>query len=244
MSTFVIGDIHGGLRALHQVLATAKVTTTDTLIFLGDYVDGWSESPQLIDFLIELAQKQPCIFIRGNHDQLFLDYLESNFAHIDLDMWFKHGGEATVQSYQKVSEKTKQKHIQFLQSLHNYHLDAQNRLFVHAGFTNMNGVTSEYFPKTLYWDRSLWETALSLDLSLEKESVLYPKRFTLYREIYIGHTPVTRIGITVPLLKACVWNIDTGAAFKGPLTIMDIDSKEYWQSDPLNVLYPEERGRN
>ena len=35
----VIGDIHGGLRALHQIMDRAKVTTDDTLISLGDYVD-------------------------------------------------------------------------------------------------------------------------------------------------------------------------------------------------------------
>ena len=52
----VIGDIHGGLRALHQIMERAKVTTTDTLIFLGDFVDGWSESPQVIDFLIDLSK--------------------------------------------------------------------------------------------------------------------------------------------------------------------------------------------
>jgi hypothetical protein len=34
MRTLVIGDIHGGLRALHQILERAKVTTKDTLIFL------------------------------------------------------------------------------------------------------------------------------------------------------------------------------------------------------------------
>ena len=54
--TFVIGDIHGGLRALVQVLNQLKVTEKDTLIFMGAYVDGWSESAQVIDFLIELYQ--------------------------------------------------------------------------------------------------------------------------------------------------------------------------------------------
>jgi serine/threonine protein phosphatase 1 len=43
---------------------------------------------------------------------------------------------------------------------------------------------------------------------------------------------------------ANIWNVDTGAAFKGPLTIMDIDSKEFWQSEPLPHLYPNEKGRN
>jgi serine/threonine protein phosphatase 1 len=47
--TIVVGDIHGGLRALIQVLEKANVTPKDTLIFLGDYVDGWSESPQVLD---------------------------------------------------------------------------------------------------------------------------------------------------------------------------------------------------
>ncbi len=37
---------------------------------------------------------------------------------------------------------------------------------------------------------------------------------------------------------------DTGAAFKGPLSIMDIDTKAFWQSDPLHTFYPGERGRN
>ena len=37
--TLVIGDIHGGLRALHQIMERAKVTANDKLIFLGDYVD-------------------------------------------------------------------------------------------------------------------------------------------------------------------------------------------------------------
>ena len=56
--TLVIGDIHGGLRALHQIMERAKVTANDKLIFLGDYVDGWSESPQVIEYLIALGQKQ------------------------------------------------------------------------------------------------------------------------------------------------------------------------------------------
>jgi serine/threonine protein phosphatase 1 len=66
--TLVIGDIHGGLKALKQVLERAEVTTNDTLIFLGDYVDGWSESPQVLDFLQELQKTHTFILLRGNHD--------------------------------------------------------------------------------------------------------------------------------------------------------------------------------
>jgi serine/threonine protein phosphatase 1 len=214
------------------------------LIFLGDYVDGWSESPQVLDFLMELSQTNSCIFIRGNHDELVYDWLTGNKAGIDEPMWFIHGGEATALAYAKVSEAKKQIHIKFLKALQDYHLDEKNRLFIHAGFTNMNGIHHEYFPKMFYWDRSLWETALSLDENIPKDSYYYPKRLNLYNEIYIGHTPVTKIGETTPVHKANLWNIDTGAAFKGPLTIMDVDTKEFWQSEPLNELYFDEKGRN
>ncbi len=240
----VIGDIHGGLRALHQIMERAKVSKDDTLIFLGDYVDGWSESPQVIDYLIDLDSKQECVFIRGNHDDLLLAWLTGNTKNFDESMWFQHGGEATVLAYANVSEAKKQLHIDFLKSLKDYFLDKQNRLFIHAGFTNMNGIHYEYFPRLFYWDRTLWETALSLDESIPKHSLHYPKRLKLYDEIYIGHTPVTKINKTVPVQKACVWNIDTGAAFKGSLTVLDVDTKEFWQSEPLNVLYFNEKGRN
>lgn len=240
----VIGDIHGGLKALRQVLERAKVTKEDTLIFLGDYVDGWSESPQVLDFLIGLKETNNCIFIRGNHDELLLDWLTNDNKNIDEGMWFKHGGKATVLAYASVTNEKKQIHMEFLRLLKDYYLDEKNRLFIHAGFTNMNGIDHEYFPKMFYWDRSLWETALSLDTAIPKDSVYYPRRLLLYDEIYIGHTPVTKINETVPIQKACVWNVDTGAAFIGPLTIMDVDTKEFWQSDRLADLYSNEKGRN
>ena len=241
--TLVIGDIHGGLKAVIQVLERAKITQNDTLIFLGDYVDGWSQSPEVLDFLIELSLKQNCIFIKGNHDELLLDWLENRHENLNEEMWFKHGGKATVDAYLNVSDIVKQQHVQFLKSLQNYHLDEQNRLFVHAGFTNLNGVTLEYFPKMLYWDRTLWEVALCLDEKMSKASSFYPKRLKIYSEIYIGHTPISKTEQVVPLLKNSVWNLDTGAAFKGSLSIMDIDTKEYWQSDIVCNLYTDEVGR-
>lgn len=239
--TYVIGDIHGGLKALKQVLEKAPIKTDDLLIFLGDYVDGWSESPQVIDFLIALQKRQRCIFIKGNHDDLLLQYLKTKTYS---EEWFLHGGASTLEGYKKYDAKTIAKHINFLENLVEYYLDNHNRLFIHAGFTNQKGVDFEYFTKLFYWDRTLWETALALDPSLSKTSDYYPKRLLLYHEVYIGHTPTTRIGKTIPVAKAGVWNLDTGAAFTGHLTLMDITSKTYYQSDPLTKLYPNEKGRN
>lgn len=241
MRTLVTGDIHGGLRALKQVLERAKVTTSDKLIFLGDYVDGWSESPQVLNFLIELNLTHNCIFIRGNHDDLLCRWLHENRENL---MWYNHGGESTVNAYQQIASDIKVEHVKFLTALQDYHLDQGNRLYVHAGFTNMNGVHLEHFPRLMFWDRTLWETALALDPTLSKDNVRYPKRFKIYSEVYIGHTPVTKIGVTVPVNMANIWNVDTGAGFNGPLTIIDADTKDFWQSDPLPELYPDERGRN
>jgi serine/threonine protein phosphatase 1 len=57
MRKFVLGDIHGGLKAIHQVLERADVTNNDTLIFLGDFVDGWSESPAVLNFFDCITKK-------------------------------------------------------------------------------------------------------------------------------------------------------------------------------------------
>lgn len=239
--TLVIGDIHGSYKALVQILERAAITQADRLIFLGDYVDGWGQSPEVIDFLIGFKASHDCIFMRGNHDDLLLSWLKTGEY---TEEWFTHGGQLTTEKYSNVPEDKKQVHILFLESLEDYYLDDHNRLFIHAGFTNLNGVKHEYFTRMFYWERTLWETALALDKNMGHNHPLYPKRFTLYKEIFIGHTPVTRIGETVPVQMANVWNIDTGAAFRGPLTIMDANTKEYWQSDPVYLLYPEESGRN
>ena len=193
---------------------------------------------------MELQKQQHCIFIRGNHDDLLMKWLSGDTEDFNEKMWFIHGGEATVLSYQNIDMSTKEKHIRFLQSLQDYYLDAENRLFIHAGFTNMRGVEHEFFKPSFYWDRTLWETALAMDNQLSKDAITYPNRLNIYKEIYIGHTPVTKIEETTPVNKACVWNIDTGAAFKGTLTIMNVDTKEFWQSDSLPDLYPNENGRN
>ncbi len=239
--TLVIGDVHSGLKALQQLLKKVNPTQDDTLVFLGDYIDGWSQAVETVNYLLELKENYNCIFLRGNHDELCYDWLTGGR---DNPTWFMHGGESTVKSYKKAPEAIKHIHIEFYEALENYHLDAENRLYLHAGFTNLKGIEHEYFKKTFYWDRTLWELALSLNKDLDEEHIHYPKRLKNYNEIYIGHTPVTRIGKTTPQKAANVWNIDTGAAFRGPLTALDVISKEFWQSDPVHTFYPNEHGRN
>jgi serine/threonine protein phosphatase 1 len=86
--------------------------------------------------------------------------------------------------------------------------------------------------------------ALTIDNRIKKDSAIYPKRLLLYNEIYIGHTPTLYYNIDVPMQGCNVWNIDTGAAFTGKLTCLDIETKVFWQSNTLQSLYPNEKGRN
>jgi serine/threonine protein phosphatase 1 len=239
--TLAIGDIHGGFKALMQVLVRAHVTENDKLIFLGDYVDGWSESSQIIQFLMELSQKQECIFIKGNHDAWTEDWLSFGNAP---DVWLQNGGKSTVESYSDYSLEDLEKHLEFFQKMKNYYVDEENRLFIHAGYSSMHGPEKEVYSSNYRWDRTLWETAVAMDKKLAKNSELYPKRFLLFNEIFIGHTPTLHLGITKPVNKANIWNLDTGAAFTGSLTMMDVNTKQFWQSDPLPSLYLDEKGRN
>ncbi|WP_121462915.1 metallophosphoesterase [Chryseobacterium defluvii] len=239
--TLVVGDIHGGFKALEQVFDRAKVTQYDQLIFLGDYVDGWSESSIVIQFLMKLSENQECIFIKGNHDAWCEDWLAVGKGE---DVWLFNGGKSTVESYKDYPLEGLELHLEFFQRMKNYHVDEENRLFIHAGYSSMHGPEKEVYSSNYRWDRTLWETAVAMDKKLAKNSELYPKRLLLYNEIYIGHTPTLHLGIKYPLNKANIWNMDTGAAFTGSLSIMDVDTKEFWQSDPLPTLYPDERGRN
>lgn len=241
MKTVVIGDIHGGYKALKQVLEKAALPLGVLYIFVGDYVDGWSESAEVVSYLIGFSKKNTCIFLRGNHDELLYSYLK--FGKYN-PAWLSQGGESSVKSYAKLSEAEKEKHLQFFESLTNYHIDSQNRLFLHAGFTNLHGPQFEHYPNLVYWDRTLWEMACSVDSSLSEEDDRYPRRLKLFSEIFIGHTPVTRVGFNKPANFANVWNVDTGAAFKGAISILDVDSKQIWQSDPVFKHYPNENGRN
>ncbi|TVZ56827.1 serine/threonine protein phosphatase 1 [Lutibacter sp. Hel_I_33_5] len=238
---FAIGDIHGGLRALIQVLNQLEIKEDDTLIFMGDYVDGWSESAQVIEFLINLSEKINCVFIKGNHDVWCQEWLEKEAVH---PSWYMHGGKETMESYERFSPEEKKQHLIFFQNMPLYYLDSQNRLFLHAGFTSLHGVERELHQQNFYLDRSLWEMVLAMDSELSVSSKFYPKRLQHYKEIYIGHTPTTNYEINVPINKATIWNIDTGAAFKGKISALNIDTKEVFQSDALPGLYPDEKGRN
>jgi len=239
--TFVVGDIHGALKALKQVVTKIHPLKEDCFIFLGDYVDGWSQSAEVITYLMQLSEQYCCIFIKGNHDAWCEDWLRGEPAD---DTWLRHGGRSTVESYNRLNVEEQQKQLNFFADLYNYYVDEQNRLYIHAGFSSMHGPAHERYASNFSWDRTLWEMAITMDKRIRKDDKLYPKRLLLYNEIFIGHTPTLNYDTDRPMQGCNVWNMDTGAAYYGRLSAMNVDTKEVFQSDVVQGLYPGEKGRN
>jgi serine/threonine protein phosphatase 1 len=236
--TLIFGDIHGGLKSLEQVLERASVTTEDKLIFLGDYVDRYPDSFGVIEKLIELSSTNECIFIRGNHDQWFLECL-STYSPSNR-IWKLTGGSETIRSYVNSDHSKFESHKKFLEKTVLYYEEGRT-LFVHGGFTNSHSIQKEPYESNFYWDRTLWESAVLLQEVLEhnKLFVNIPKRFTLYDKIFIGHTCTLNHGQDKPMQSYSVVNIDTGGGFSnGRLTCYSLHDDLYWQSDRMSQLYP------
>ena len=230
MRTFVLGDIHGSYKALLDVFKRSQFDyEKDLLIQLGDVVDRFPESAQCVEELLKIKN---LIAIRGNHDEGCNEWLNKGLGP---QWWRSQGGESTIRSYVDTGLLTEESHRKFFRDQINYYVDDKNRAFVHGGYTDPRGLGYEQYPADYYWDRSLWENVALPG----KNSQNIPKMLRHYDEIYIGHTTTMFWNTTDPM-KACnVWNLDTGGGLRGHLTIMDIDTKEFWQSDMVEDYYKE-----
>jgi serine/threonine protein phosphatase 1 len=159
----------------------------------------------------------------------------------------QHGGEASRESYANIYGARRDRHIDFFNRMRPYYeeeVDGKRRLFIQAGFSSMHGPIREHHFDNFFWDRTLWEMAMAVDGRVDSNDPVYPKRLRLFHTIYIGHTPTTNYDIEIPMQRCNIWNVDTGAAFLGRIAVMDIETKLFWQSDPVQSLYPHEKGRN
>ncbi len=231
--TFVVGDIHGANKALLQCIERSNIDKEkDVLISLGDIADGWSGVSECVD---ELLTFKNLIAIKGNHDHWCDEWLQFGIAPL---IWTQQGGQATIDSYVRTGSLTDERHRHFFRKQHLYYIDDDNRAFVHGGYKSTKGLGHEQYNSDYYWDRDLWNTALSGSKSQSSPNLLKP-----HKEIYIGHTATQNWNKDTPMNASNVWNMDTGAGFSGKLTFMNIDTKEIFQSDGVKLLYPNEHGR-
>ncbi len=215
MNRFVIGDIHGRVMELEQCLKRSGFDIeNDMLICLGDVCDRGRYVKESIELLLQLKK---LIYVLGNHDKWFLEWAVTGKQN---ELWSYQGGTESIRSYN--GEIVPNSHIQLFQNASLYYL-MDNKLFVHAGIVPEISLEeqSEY---DLLWNRDLVKLAIESSTELQ----------TPYEEIFVGHTPTTNYGYKEPVLLNGVWMMDTGAGRNGKLSILDIDTKKFWQSDNVS----------
>lgn len=221
---YAVGDIHGRadlLATLQElILQDAQGGPGErTIVYLGDYIDRGKDSAGVIDRL--LTDPLPgfgTVFLRGNHEQCLLDFLEDTRIG---PHWLSFGGDRTLASYgvavapggtddarallalqAELRARLPARHLSFYRGLRSSHA-AGDYFFVHAGVRPGVPLAAQA-AEDLLWIR---EPFLS-DGTDHGKVVVH------------GHT----IGEQVEI-RANRIGIDTGAYFSGHLTALALEGQ-------------------
>jgi serine/threonine protein phosphatase 1 len=217
---YLVGDIHGRSELLTQVQARidrdmdAHRVGRSAEVYLGDYIDRGPDSAGVIDRLIARAKRVNTVFLRGNHEQLLLDFLNGADC---LDFWRAVGGTTTLMSYgvdpavvtrsapddvrAGLIDKLPPDHHSFFEKTGSYTI-LGSYLAVHAGIRPLVPLERQQ-PADLMGIRHLF-----LDHEADFEFI-----------VIHGHTPVQE-----PEFRRNRINIDTGAFATGRLTCLRLGS--------------------
>jgi len=211
--TFVIGDIHGCADEVDRLLETLAPSSTDTLVFLGDYIDRGPASKAVIDRLLQLRREGPrCIFLKGNHEDMFLAFLGRSGLYGDAFLF--NGGEATLRSYglasrvgQVTAELLPADHLEFLLSL-DMHYQHGQFFCVHAGLAPT---------------RPLQEQEVEDMLWIRNEFISSPHAFPF--TVIFGHTPQREVLLDLPYKIG----LDTGLVYWNQLSCLELHDQRLYQ---------------
>lgn len=218
MSILAIPDIHGYRSELDRVLAIADQQCGQgaKIVFLGDLTDRGPDSRGVIDRLLEgIAAGRDWVVVRGNHDQMFLDFLREPGPGT---RWMNEniGGTETLLSYgadealadrdfKAAAACVPEAHREFLDNLPCSH-ETEEQFFVHAGIRP--GVPLDAQDKhDLLWIREEF----------------HGDRRDHGKLIVHGHTPIRR-----PAHYGNRINLDAGAGFGHPLCVAEIEGRTAW----------------
>ena len=217
---YAVGDIHGCLKALKDLLGQLPVKDGDEVVFLGDYIDRGPDSKGVLDYL--LANSKPnWHFLRGNHEQMLLEWLGTPNP-LAAANWLLNGGHQTLQSYvpkEKLDEVRGEgahillqsyiphTHVEFLNALP-LTLDRPEAFFVHAG-VNLDKPLDAQDQDDLLWIR--------------RKFIQDPRPTP--KLIVHGHTPIQEVDTTRDRI-----NLDTGCVYGNYLTAMSLPDKKVYQA--------------
>lgn len=192
MNLYGIGDIHGCVNTLNLLLEKIAPGADDHLVFIGDYVDRGPNTKGVIDRLIRLQGECKCTFLRGNHEEMMLDFLDFR----ESELWHINGGDATLASYQvgKGNFDIPDDHEAFIRETVAY-WDEPDFFFVHAGLK-----------PHLTIEENL--THHSLEVFLWERSHLAAKELAWEKTVVCGHTPQRE-----PINRPRLICIDTGCVY-------------------------------
>jgi len=211
--TFVVGDIHGCADEVDRLLEAIAPSAADTVVFLGDYIDRGPSPKAVIDRLLRLRREGPrCVFLRGNHEDMFLSFLGYRGQYGDAFLF--NGGEATLRSYglegkpaPVVAARLPSSHVEFLLSLQLQFRHA-SFLCVHAGLAP---------------DRPLEEQREEDLLWIRDEFILHAHPFPF--TVVFGHTPRREVLVQLPHKVG----LDTGLVYWNKLSCLELERREIWQ---------------
>ncbi|HFC46818.1 MAG TPA: serine/threonine protein phosphatase [Dissulfuribacter thermophilus] len=215
-----IGDIHGMLFKLESLLDALPISwETDLVIFLGDYVDRGPDPKGVVERLVELRREfgQNIRFLLGNHEYMFLNYLERRGIIGEIpyksdlpldDTFLATGGESTLGSYFRAHDGlfVPEDHLEFFLGLVPM-IEEEEYVFVHAGLR----------PK-----RPIHEQSIEDLLWIRHEFI--DSDYDWGKRIVFGHTPLSS-----PLVQPQKIGIDTGAVYGGPLTAVILPELRFVQ---------------
>jgi serine/threonine protein phosphatase 1 len=72
----IIGDIHGCIRELDELLGLLKIVSSDSLYFIGDLIDRGPDPAAVVRRCRQIANECATYLILGNHEEKFLRWLQ------------------------------------------------------------------------------------------------------------------------------------------------------------------------
>jgi serine/threonine protein phosphatase 1 len=182
MATIAIGDVHGNISALERVLrlVESEVDASDTVVFLGDYIDRGLETRGCIDSILAFRAESPAavVCLLGNHEDWLLDTLNDSTDHTwllatdaietiqsysidaatEIARSARAAGRDLYQSrvplpYSLFFDVMPPAHLEFLRSLRHYHQTA-NAVCVHGGLDPDLGAVENQTSQALVWGTS------------------------------------------------------------------------------------------
>ena len=128
--TLAIGDIHGCSVALETLLSRLEPDSSDTVVFLGDYIDRGPDSAKVVSLVLELVKSCEVIPLLGNHDWMIIG--AENDAAL-MAFWQQNGGAETLESYGGSLNRMPASHRAFFQHCQRFY-ETEDHFFIHANY--------------------------------------------------------------------------------------------------------------